>query len=78
MLVFHGSRLVFNGSGWILRLFIIPGRFLEFQVGFYVFFFKIPGWSLMVSGGFFWIFKVFFWLFFMFFQDSRLISHGSR
>ena len=84
MLVFHGSRLAFDGFRWILWLFIVPGRFLQFQVGFYVFFLQD---SRLVFHGFrwvFWLFKVLVWLFmvscwfFIFFQGSRSVFHGAR
>ena len=100
LLVFRGSRLFCTVPDGLVWLFMIPGRFLWFQVGFggfsrltvgfswfQVFFLVTQGFSLVVHG-FMSVFIFFFSKFqvsfygarsvFMVFQDSRLISHGSR
>ena len=76
-LVFHGSKWVsiaFNGFRWATivfhgsrLVFIVPGRFLQFQIGFpwfqvdffmapstFSWLFKVLGWFFMISGGILW------------------------
>ena len=67
-MVFQGSRLVFHGSRWLLRVihgsrsvFIAPGRFFMVPGGF-LRFFMVPGFFI-VSVQLLWVFKVSGWFF---------------
>jgi len=76
-MVIHNSRPVSIVPGWFLCFFLQDSRlvFNGFRWVFWIF--KVFVWLFMVSCWFLYFLKV-SGRFFMVFQDSRLISHGSR
>ena len=57
LMVFHGLRLFFHGSGWVSWFFMVPDWFFMVSSRFLWFvmvpggFFMVPGWLLMVFCG---------------------------
>ena len=76
-MVIHNSRPVSIVPGWFLCFFLQDSRLVFYGFRWVSWIFKVFVWLFMVSCWFLYFLKV-SGRFFMVFQDSRLISHGSR